>query len=88
MGYVAVQTIQGALSMSEYPKVTISVSEYPKIMRHGTGGVVVKFTEYGIGTVIGTGHIGNDEQVVGYHSTDWYMQVFIPYRVEILETKE
>lgn len=62
------------------------MSEYPKIMRHGQRGVIVKFTAYGIGTVIGTGNIlSAREQVVGYYSSDWYMLVFIDYKVEIHE---
>ena len=79
MGHVAVQTIQG----------TVSMSEYPKVMRYGPCGVVVKFTAYGVGTVIATGNLRRlSEQVIGYHSTTWYMQVFIDYKVEIIETKE
>ena len=64
------------------------MSEYPKVMRHGQRGVIVKFTAYGIGTIIGTGHIRSaSEQVVGYHSTDWYMRVFLDYKPEIFKTE-
>lgn len=63
------------------------MSEYPKVMRHRTDGVIVKFTRRGVGTVIGRGHSGTPDQRVGYHSTDWYMDVFFDYKPEVFKTK-
>lgn len=65
------------------------MSEYPKLMRYGQHGVIVKFTAYGIGTVVGTGNLRGRavEQVVGYYSSDWYMGVFLDYKVDIFKTK-
>ena len=64
-----------------------SMSDYPKVMRHRKDGVIVKFTRRGVGTVIGRGHSGSSEQVVGYHSTSWFMSIFNDYKPEILKTK-
>lgn len=62
------------------------MSEYPKVMRHNVNGVIVKFTEYGIGTVLGKGHTGGFG--VGYHSTTWLMDVFKDYKPEVFRTMD
>ena len=61
------------------------VSDYPKIMRHNGNGTIVKFTAYGIGTVVGTGH--GDDFRIGHKSTTWQMYVFRDYKPEIHKTK-
>ena len=62
------------------------MSDYPKIMRHNTKGVIVRFTEECVGTVVGGGNAG-DSFNIGHRSTTWNMGAFKDYKPEIHKTK-
>lgn len=64
------------------------MSDYPKLMRHTERGVIVRFTAYGVGIVVGKGHGGMSNQNVGYHSIEWYMGAFKDYKPEVFTTKK